>query len=68
MLNVKYEKLDQSIVKEAIEAAVNHWSNVSLDDYAVAESFLLDNHGNNDDNNISNNTNDYNNTYSNYSN
>eukprot|EP00057_Strongylocentrotus_purpuratus_P009853 XP_011664327.1 PREDICTED: probable indole-3-acetic acid-amido synthetase GH3.5 [Strongylocentrotus purpuratus] len=48
MLNVKYEKLDQSIVREAIEAAVNHWSNFSLDDYAVAESFLLDNHDKDD--------------------
>nr|XP_054767385.1 uncharacterized protein LOC129274633 [Lytechinus pictus] len=44
ILNVKYEKLDQAIVKNAIQAAVNHWPNVTLDDYAVAESFLLDDH------------------------
>ncbi|XP_041477896.1 4-substituted benzoates-glutamate ligase GH3.12-like [Lytechinus variegatus] len=42
ILNVHAEKLDQHTVKSAMDAAVGHWPGVSLEEYAVAESTLLD--------------------------
>eukprot|EP00057_Strongylocentrotus_purpuratus_P002944 XP_003725566.1 PREDICTED: probable indole-3-acetic acid-amido synthetase GH3.9 [Strongylocentrotus purpuratus] len=42
ILNVHAEKLDQHTVKNAMDAALTHWPHVSLEEYAVAESTLLD--------------------------
>lgn len=41
MLNVVSEKVDQRTVQEAMCAAVDQWPDVQIQDYAVAESTLL---------------------------
>ncbi|XP_071485924.1 GH3 domain-containing protein-like [Diadema antillarum] len=41
MLNVRYEKLTEVVVRESVYAAVARWPGLTLCDYAVAESPLI---------------------------
>lgn len=41
MLNVRYEKIDQLVVKETIKFCEDTWSGVKLIDYTVAQNNLI---------------------------
>ncbi|XP_071505698.1 GH3 domain-containing protein-like [Diadema antillarum] len=41
MLNLRFEKLDQTVVLESVRAAVNRWPGRCMLEFAVAESTIL---------------------------
>ena len=41
MLNVRFEKMDQAVLKAGLDAAVARWPDVKLVEYAVAESLII---------------------------
>ena len=41
MLNVRFEKMDQAVLKAGLDAAVARWPGSKLVEYAVAESLII---------------------------
>ena len=41
ILNLRYEKMNQVVLKAGLQSAVGQWNEFGLVDYAVAESTLI---------------------------